>query len=105
MAVWGLVPLGGMACLGIGWWRRGGRPAWPYALIGAGIVSVYVHALIDCPLQNSAIQVYVCAYLGLAWSCPWWDRDAGRSREDLGNPPEASDVHQMLNEKEVVNES
>ena len=105
LGVWGLVPLGGMASLVIGWWRRGARPAWPYVLIGAGIVSVYVHALIDCPLQNSAIQVYVCAYLGLAWSCLRWDREAGMDQGDLREPMKPSEVHQMLNDKEVVNES
>ncbi len=38
--------------------------------IGLALISVYLHALGDCPLQIPALQFYTALYLGLAWGSP-----------------------------------
>ena len=37
--------------------------------------TVFVHALVDCPLQVPALQLTVVVYLALAWSSSRWARD------------------------------
>jgi hypothetical protein len=90
LSLWALLPVGGLVCLAIAWRRRGDGPWWPYVLIGAGIVGVFVHAMIDCPLQNSAIQLYVCGYLGLAWSSVGWKREEAGVGGDAARFAEAA---------------
>jgi O-antigen ligase len=86
LAVWAVLPVGGMVCLWRAWRVCGKGKGWPYVLIGASLVSVFVHALSDCPLQNSAIQLYVAVLLGMAWSSRGWVRGGAEPVEISSNP-------------------
>jgi O-antigen ligase len=40
--------------------------------VAAALAGVYTHAVVDCPLQIPALQLYVALYLGLAWGSRNW---------------------------------
>ncbi len=76
---WGWIGFGGWAVLVAGafmsLWRFLRRTHWQTRTGLAGMVallSVYLHAVGDCPLQIPALQYYTALYLGLAWGSTSW---------------------------------
>jgi O-antigen ligase len=94
-AVWGVLVFGGMWVCWRAW--RNARPASEVdaalaAAVGLGMVVVLLHALVDFPFQNAAVQLWVAVLLGLAWSSGGWQKlnivEQAREGQD-GSPASA----------------
>lgn len=86
-ALWALLVVGAAGHAWLWRWRRraelgAGERVLSFAVFVA-VLGVFVHALVDFPLQIASIQLYVATLLGLLWAGrDWFGGTAGGGRRD-----------------------